>query len=463
MSNLIIHPHLFLPIYWHVLDALQNPDIRHIYTYGGSSAGKTYSISQALMIDSEINNYSTMVFRKEQASIPDTIFRDFKEINDYLELDHQILLFQIRLNGSDNIIRFRGVDKSGKVKGLKGFQKIYLDELDHFEYDDYKELKRRLRGEDNQTLVFAWNPVSKEHWVKTKILDQEEWVELPKELENCPSKYNKLSEKSGKWINKRGDSILIKTNHLDNYWVVGHPDKRFGRYDKHVLTEFDIMKKIEPEDYRIYAWGDWGNPSVESPYITAFDESTHVSDRAIFDKSKQFVMSFDFNIDNTTVLFSHIGSNYIHFFDEMSAKDLPKLCDKIKARYGIYLANCLITGDRSGQNRTHMISDNMNSYRLIKNTLGLNSTQFKIIVNPPHKENRVTCNTILAFHPNVLINPKCTETIYDLKYVECDQDGKLIKKDRNIANQKGDFLDDFRYTLNTFKRKWVRDYRPNMK
>ena len=362
---------------------------------------------------------------------------------------------------NNEIIRFRGVDKSGKIKGLKGYKKVLLDELDHFKYEDYKELKRRLRGEDNQQVLYTWNPISKEHWVKTKVIDSEKWIELPKNIENCRSEYSELSEKSAKYINDRGDSILIKTNHLDNYWVVGHPEDGFGRYDKHVMQEFEVMAKLDPEDYRIYAWGEWGNPKVESPYITQFEDKKHINNIAQFDENKQFIMSFDFNVDNTVVLFSHIGNDYIHFFDEMEAKDLPELLSKIQFKYGRYLVNCLVTGDRSGENRTHLVSDGMNSYRLIKNTLKLTTHQFKIVVNPKHKENRVTCNTILAFHPNIYFNERCKQTIFDLKYGECDAEGKLIKKDRNIANQRLEALDCFRYTLNSFKKKWVKNYRPN--
>ena len=105
-----------------------------------------------------------------------------------------------------------------------------------------------------------------------------------------------------------------------------------------------------------------------------------------------------------------------------------------------------------------MVKDDMNSYRIIKNLLNLSDRQFKILTNPPHKDNRTTCNVILAFHPDVYFHPRCKETIFDLKYVECDQEQRIIKKDRAVANQKGDFLDDFRYTINTFKRKWVKNY-----
>ena len=284
------------------MDALSNPDIRHIYTYGGSSAGKTYSIAQALLLDGEINDYSSIVFRKEQSSIPDTIYNDFKEINERFELGHKEQNFIFKLV-NDRVIRFRGVDKSGKVKGLKGFKKIFLDETDHFTYEDIKELKRRLRGEDGQQIIYALNPVSKEHWIKDKVLDSETWTEIPKYLEDCPSEYSMLSDNSGKWINEQGDSILIKTNHQDNFWVVNHPEVGYGRTDKHVLEEFNKMKILDPEDYRVYALGEWGHPQVDMPYITQFEDNKHISEVAVFKENERFIMSFDFNVDNLCCCF----------------------------------------------------------------------------------------------------------------------------------------------------------------
>lgn len=460
MAQLInIHPYMFNPLYWHILDVFKRPEIRHCYVMGGSSAAKTYSIAQALMIEGEMQQFNSMIFRKEQSSIPDTIYNDFKEINDNFHLDQDLMNFKIRLK-SNNVIRFRGLDKAGKAKGMKGFKKFLLDELDHFIYDDLKELRRRLRGEDGQQIIYTWNPISKEHWIKKKVIDNEEWIELPKEVPNAPSEYSELSENSKKYINKKGDSILIVTNHQDNYWIVGHPEEGYGREDKHALNEFENMKTLDPEDYKIYALGEWGNPKVDSPYITQFVPKKHISDKAIFDANQEIVIGFDFNVDNTTCLLSHVGEEYIHFFEEMSGTDLPDLLEKLNFKYGKYTPNMLITGDSAGNNRTHMLSDGMNSYRLIKNTLGLTNNQMKVVHNPTHKDNRVTCNTILAFHPNILFHPSCKETIYDIQNVECNSNQQLIKKDRSVANQKADHLDNFRYILNRFKRKWVRDYRP---
>jgi hypothetical protein len=58
-------------------------------------------------------------------------------------------------------------------------------------------------------------------------------------------------------------------------------------------------------------------------------------------------------------------------------------------------------------------------------------------------------NAICAFHPDFKINPECKRLIYDMQFVEADESGDIIKKDRNKENQKSDFLDMFRYQCNT--------------
>ena len=49
---------LFNPVFWHILHYLQNPKIRTIDVFGGSSAGKTYGAVQAVALDSYYNDYS---------------------------------------------------------------------------------------------------------------------------------------------------------------------------------------------------------------------------------------------------------------------------------------------------------------------------------------------------------------------------------------------------------------------
>jgi len=346
------------------------------------------------------------------------------------------------INGNKFIAR--GCDKPEKLKSIKDPSHVWYEEGNQLSYEDFITITSTVRSSQAEYLqeIFSFNP------------------EHPGELEDFWIYKHFFKGKDQKSFE---DTLKLELDGdiIEMPYVVHHStyvDNEYCTPERKLVLEG--LKMTNPYYYSVFTQGNWGVKEVESPYITAFEEDKHISDIALFDEKKQFVMSFDFNVDNTTALLSHIGNNYIYFFDELTAPDLPKLLEKIQLKYGQWLANCLVTGDRSGQNRTHMISDAMNSFRMIRNTLKLSTRQLKIIVNPTHKENRMTCNTILAFHPEVYFHPRCKETIFDLKHVECDQEQRIIKKDRSVANQKGDFLDDFRYTINTFKRKWVKDYRP---
>ena len=52
--------------------------IRFIVLYGGSSSGKSYSVAQAILIQTLLDGENTLVMRKVGASILKTIYEDFR-------------------------------------------------------------------------------------------------------------------------------------------------------------------------------------------------------------------------------------------------------------------------------------------------------------------------------------------------------------------------------------------------
>ena len=74
---------------------------------------------------------------------------------------------------------------------------------------------------------------------------------------------------------------------------------------------------------------------------------------------------------------------------------------------------------------------------------------FRSRANPSVKENRHLVNAICAFHPDLKIHPDCKKLLYDLQFVEADEEGDIIKKNRNKEEQRADALDTFRYQCNT--------------
>jgi len=426
---------------------LTNTD-RYILLWGGRDSGKSHFAAQKMIIDCLRQPYFRCILvKKTYESIKDSQWQTIKDLIYEWNLEH-IFKFnksplEIECITNGNKFIARGCDKPEKLKSIKDPSHVWYEEGNHLSYEDFITITSTIRSSQAAYLqeVFSFNPEHngelEEFWIYKHFFKHKE-----------DKTFNDAIE-----LEIDGETAKMPyTVHHSTY-----KDNDYCTPERKIILEG--LKDTNPYYYSVFTQGNWGVREVESPYITAFDEEKHISIRAVHVPGRQIILSFDFNVDNTTCLLSHVGEKYIHFFDEISANNLPELCGKIMGKYGKWVANCLVTGDRSGKNRTHMISDNMNSYRIMAKLLKLTSRQFKIVTNPPHKENRATCNILLTYHPELIFHPRCKDTIFDLKFVECDQEQRIIKKDRAIANQKGDFLDCFRYTLNTFKRKWVKNFK----
>lgn len=163
-------------------------------------------------------------------------------------------------------------------------------------------------------------------------------------------------------------------------------------------------------------------------------------------------LSFDFNRDPITCLVSQDDGNKTKNYIEqikLNNSNIYDLCNYIKAKYGKYLL--LVTGDATGRNKSAMVKDNLNYFKIIKAQLGLGDRQMRQPVsNPSLEENRVLVNS--AFHHlDISIDPvNCKALIFDLEHAAVLPDGTLDKSDRTDVTKQLDALDCLRYDLNTF-------------
>lgn len=395
---------------------------RYEFYYGGAGSGKSYFVAQKLIYHCLKDKYFRCVYgRKVARNIRDSCFKLLKEMIFEYGLEDEFTFNKSEMNiyckNGNEFISF-GSDDPEKVKSIVDPSHIWCEEFTDYNLDDYTQLNLRLRTEKADCLQFigTFNPIDEKHWIKEELID-----------------------------NEQIDKVVLRTTYKDNNFI-----------DSDYKT---VLGQLKGNDYIVYASGEWGVLKVQSPYMNAFDENLNVNKKAVFEPGKAIRLSFDFNVDNCVCVLSHAGLDHIHFFRELVSDNLPNLLTLVERTYGNYKASFVITGDRSGKARHHLVSDNMNSYRMIKKRLLLKDRQFNIKTNPPHSENRFTCNTILSYHPDVYFHPDMKETIYDMLYVECDQNEGIIKKDRNVSNQKADLLDAVRYTLNTFHADFVKKYR----
>ena len=275
---------LFNDLYYHLDDDFNNDDIRFIFAYGGSSASKTYTVVQLLIIRMLSINENTMILRKFGVDIKDSIYSDFVKIISEWDLNH---LFKFQINyieclQTGSFIRFRGLDDAEKIKGLVGFKRVILEEISQFDAEDLKQIRKRLRGESGQQIVGLFNPISEDHWIKT-LFDSED-------LKLCNTGTNITS----KHINSKGNFVVYKVTYLNNFFIVG---PQF--YDKHTIDDFEKDKITDFNYYQIYGLGNWGKLRTGGEFWKNFNSNKHLSE-------------CDFNIDYPIHLV--FDEHYIYIF-----------------------------------------------------------------------------------------------------------------------------------------------------
>ena len=430
-----LNPNLFNNVYWHLLKAFNNTLIRFIWLYGGSSASKTYSIVQLQIVLMLSNpNENAIVLRKFAVDIKDSIYSDFKtiisdwDLTDYFTI--QINYIQCKLTGS--YVRFRGLDDSEKVKGISGFKRVILEEVSQFDELDFKQIKKRLRGQSGQQIIGIFNPISEEHWIKLNVFDKEELTEVESDI-------------SGMWTN--ANTVIMKTNYLDNVYIVGrfkNGQQVGGFIDRHVIDDFEKDKLTDNNYYQIYGLGNWGKLRTGGEFWKDFDANRHLTNIE-WNEDLPIFISWDENINPflTCLVWQFYpldkitkGKRTAVQIDEICLPD-PRnrrhhVCNEFIARYpqgrvkGLFVCGDRTsvkedTGKEKGENFFTDIVKYLKDYHP---TLRLQS------VNPSVIQSAGFINSIYAGRTEIeiLINSKCKKSIYDYQYALESSDGTGLAK-----------------------------------
>lgn len=286
------------PVGFYLLRFLQDLTIRFIILFGGSSSGKSYSVAQIILIFTLWEGSNTLVMRKVGASIRDSIYQDFKTAADQLGITN---LFRFSdgvktitcLSNGARIV-FKGLDDSEKIKGLSSFKRVVLDEESEFEEEDYKQIRKRLRGMVGQQIITTFNPIKETHWIKTQIFDKEKWHDIPKVVEiagrelppqltdvksirmNEPKSI--LNPRTKEIEEHPSDTVVIQTTYLNNFWVVGSPDGTYGFYDEQCVADFERDRLNDPDYFNVYALGEWGVIRTGSEFFGSFNRGKHTGE-----------------------------------------------------------------------------------------------------------------------------------------------------------------------------------------
>jgi phage terminase large subunit len=240
------------------------------------------------------------------------------------------------------------------------------------------------------------------------------------------------------------------------YTIADNPDTELRESYTRTLQYLDDYDRAR------LLYGDWNaKPAVDRPFAHAFDKPRHVKECS-YQPDRSITLCLDFNSDPFAALFGHYWRDaegyHAHYFDEETITNgtIDEMCDRILDKYGNNIATVTIRGDYNGNNASMSEPDKASHYLLIKRKLRLRDSNFDLRPNPKHRNSRTACNYVLQHFPDLRISPRCTNFVQDLEAVEIDENGGIIKKNRQKTAQRADHLDAWRYDVNgkDFQR-WI--------
>lgn len=338
----------------------------------------------------------------------------------------------------DSVIDMRSADKPENIEGF-GYKKMILNEA---------------------------GIILKDNYLYTNTI-------LPMLIDYPDSELYAIGTPKGKYKKDGTEHIFYQLSKRTG------PDYRqlsYSSYDNPLLgpEEIELLANeialLDANMVRQEIYAEFIDASAINPFMTQYSAAKHESKDVVFDPNKQLFMSIDFNLNPFCIIFFHNwrdgSGEHIHIFDELAIPNgsLPQMIETIKFRYNAQLPNCKITGDAMGKKRELSERDNASYYLQLQRGLGIRDGQLQLPANPTHENSRADCNYILYHHPDFKINPdKCPGTCRDMKIVQCDAYGSIIKANRKDGAQLADFLDCVRYGFNTFLWDWLKNHSKRFK
>lgn len=168
-------------------DFLKNTEARVNVLIGGAGSGKSYAMAQFLIAKFYTDrNIEILVCRKTLPALRMTSLKLIKELLDEYRGDSKYPTYafnktELIFSYGNNNMKFMSIDDPSKIMSSE-FNIIFIEEACELTHRDYQMLKLRLRrkttGDQINQIFMATNPANIESWLKRKVIDLEEGVEV---------------------------------------------------------------------------------------------------------------------------------------------------------------------------------------------------------------------------------------------------------------------------------------------
>lgn len=217
--NLCIKKELFAP---KLYPLLLNYSHRWEIYRGSAGSGKSYHITQKLIIRATREKIRIVVCRRTGATLRNTCFSLFKTILTKWKLTPYVRIresdFNIKFPNGSEII-FMGLDEETKLLSLNDITCIWVEEAFEVPKAIVEQLNLRLRGNtDNLQIILSFNPINKNHWLY-------DFCEI-----NPPSSF-----------------VYSQSTYKDNPFL-----------NKEYIKELEELYTRNPAKARVFCDGEWG-------------------------------------------------------------------------------------------------------------------------------------------------------------------------------------------------------------
>ena len=411
-----------------VFDRIREANTRFVVVFGGASASKSYSMMQHLIISLMEDTTNWLAIRKYSTDIQNSIYDNLigiiNEWGLYDKFTYRLSPLGIICKETGARVIFKGLDDTEKIKSIYGIKRIFIEEANQLDFDDFRELNRRARGQEGIQIYLVFNPVVINHWLKRELFDNQFYAP------HCT--YIHATYKDAiKWLTE--DDII----------------------------QLEILKDINPNDYKVYTLGEWGGVRTGNEFYYNFVYTKHISKCDLI-PGKALHISFDQNVvPYITATIWQIDQQeaiyYINCIDEFCLKNplnnTESLCRKFYEKYSGHLdsgAGLFYYGDATGRKRDTRANEN--DYEIVERVLGkwINQRSCRVPFNNPLVvKRRDFINRILSGKYNIRlqIDPQCQNLITDFEMVQEDAEGKKFKKKK--SEHGGSAFEEYGHTSDT--------------
>lgn len=203
-----------------------------LVVYGGTDAGKSFSIADKLLIQAITQSQTkikALIIRKTFPSLRNTALEILTERAELFQLP--FLLNKSEWTAKCGNMKFiflslNNKEDFSKLKSMTGVDYVWINEATEIREDDYEECLRRMRGGKAtfSQIIVDFNPIGRTSWVYKRFFDR-----------------------------NIGTARKLRYTIFDN-----HPDYLKTPEAQRFIERLKRTKKYDPNLFKIYFEGKWG-------------------------------------------------------------------------------------------------------------------------------------------------------------------------------------------------------------